>query len=109
MLSKRESELMVDLMKGLSAKQIAVKNFISTHTVNTHLKNMKRKLNAKNNVDVVVKYLQNLENPTAYLHQMIVVVVFVFLQGFAIISNTDTAARRPISRVRISRVVNIKI
>ena len=43
-LSEREKEVLVQVVKGLSNKEIADVLFISTHTVITHRKNISRKL-----------------------------------------------------------------
>ncbi len=44
-LSEREKEVIVELVNGLSNKEIADKLFISVHTVISHRKNIARKLN----------------------------------------------------------------
>ncbi len=46
-LSKREIEVLKLLVRGYTAKEIASKLFISTHTVVTHRKNISKKLNIK--------------------------------------------------------------
>ena len=46
-LSKREVEVLKLLVRGYTAKEIASKLFISTHTVVTHRKNISKKLNIK--------------------------------------------------------------
>ncbi|MFA5444387.1 MAG: LuxR C-terminal-related transcriptional regulator [Bacteroidales bacterium] len=43
-LSKREKDIIVEVVKGLTNKQIADKLFISVHTVMTHRKNIASKL-----------------------------------------------------------------
>ena len=43
-LSEREREVLILLVKGYTAKEIAAKLFISTHTVVTHRKNISTKL-----------------------------------------------------------------
>lgn len=43
-LSKREKEILINVAKGLSNKEIAEKLFISIHTVVTHRKNITEKL-----------------------------------------------------------------
>lgn len=46
-LSDREIDILKDIALGLSAKEIAAKNFISPHTVITHRKNITKKLGIK--------------------------------------------------------------
>lgn len=46
-LSDREIDILKDIALGLSAKEIASKNFISPHTVITHRKNITKKLGIK--------------------------------------------------------------
>ncbi|MCQ2294339.1 MAG: response regulator transcription factor [Bacteroidales bacterium] len=46
-LSERESEVLVEVAKGLSSKEIADKLNISIHTVNTHRKNITAKTGIK--------------------------------------------------------------
>ncbi|MEM8909583.1 MAG: response regulator transcription factor, partial [Bacteroidota bacterium] len=55
-LTKRELEIARLYSKGKSRKEIAEELFISTNTVDTHLKNTFGKLNVKN-VAELIKYL----------------------------------------------------
>lgn len=58
-LTKREQEVLKELIDGLSNKQIASKLFISIRTVDTHRSNIMNKLQV-NNTAALVKYaLQN--------------------------------------------------
>lgn len=43
-LTKREIEIIDNLKSGLSRKEIASELFLSNHTVNSHVKNIYRKL-----------------------------------------------------------------
>lgn len=54
-LTKTEMEILRDIALGLTTKEIAEKRFSSFHTVNTHRKNIFRKLNV-NNVHEATKY-----------------------------------------------------
>lgn len=47
-LTKTETEILKDIALGLTTKEIATKRFSSFHTVNTHRKNIFRKLNVNN-------------------------------------------------------------
>lgn len=54
-LTPTEQEILKDIALGLTTKEIAEKRFSSFHTVNTHRKNIFRKLGV-NNVHEVVRY-----------------------------------------------------
>ena len=52
-LSQREWDVLTLLVKGYSHKMVAAELFISTFTVNNHVKNIYRKLEAHNASEVV--------------------------------------------------------
>lgn len=54
-LTKTEMEILKDIALGMTTKEIADKRFSSFHTVNTHRKNIFRKINV-NNVHEATKY-----------------------------------------------------
>lgn len=54
-LTKTETEILIDIANGMTTKEIAEKRFSSFHTVNTHRKNIFRKLSV-NNVHEATKY-----------------------------------------------------
>ncbi|MDO4958121.1 MAG: response regulator transcription factor [Prevotellaceae bacterium] len=54
-LTKTETEILRDIALGLTTKEIAEKRFSSFHTVNTHRKNIFRKLSV-NNVHEATRY-----------------------------------------------------
>lgn len=56
-LSAREEEVLSQLAKGLSYKQIADHFGISPHTVNNHLRKIYGKLHVQTRTEAVVKYL----------------------------------------------------
>ena len=56
-LSKRELEIIYYIVKGLSYGEIADKLYISKLTVHTHVKNVYRKLGAKNRIELY-RYIQ---------------------------------------------------
>ena len=53
-LSEREIEIIKLISDGLTNKEIADKLYLSTHTVNTHRKNIMHKLNIKNTAGIVI-------------------------------------------------------
>lgn len=54
-LTKTETEILVDIAKGMTTKEIAEKRVSSFHTINTHRKNIFRKLGV-NNLHEATKY-----------------------------------------------------
>ncbi|MFK7933146.1 MAG: LuxR C-terminal-related transcriptional regulator [Saprospiraceae bacterium] len=52
-LSKREQEILALICQGLTSQNIAKELFISKHTVETHRKNMLRKLNVNSSMELV--------------------------------------------------------
>ena len=55
LLSKREQEIVREIEKGLSYKEISEKFNISPHTVHTHIKKIYEKLHAKDRQEALVK------------------------------------------------------
>jgi DNA-binding CsgD family transcriptional regulator len=53
-LSKREIEVLTKICKGLSSKEIAEELFLSKHTIETHRKNVQKKLKIKNMAALVL-------------------------------------------------------
>jgi len=58
-LTKREKEVLKNIVEGNSNKIIARELYISTRTVDTHRTNIMKKLHAKNTADLVRKAIQN--------------------------------------------------
>ena len=58
-LSEREVEILEQLVKGYTSKQIAEKLFISSETVRGHLKNIYQKLHVHSKTEAVAKVLKS--------------------------------------------------
>lgn len=58
-LSDREKEVLIEVVKGLSNKEIADVLFISTHTVISHRKNITRKLNIHSTAGLTIYAIVN--------------------------------------------------
>lgn len=58
-LSDREKEVLIEIVKGLSNKEVAEKLFISVHTVITHRKNIVRKLNIHSSAGLTIYAIVN--------------------------------------------------
>jgi len=54
-LTKREEEVLKLIAKGMDRNEMADKLFISGETVKMHIKNMYKKLKAKNKIDALIK------------------------------------------------------
>lgn len=67
-LTDREVEIIQYIVAGDSNPQIAEKLFLSAHTVNTHRKNIMKKLGVKNTAGIVMYAVKsNLVQPNKYL------------------------------------------
>jgi DNA-binding NarL/FixJ family response regulator len=60
-LTSRELEIARLVCQELSSEQIAGRLYLSLHTVNTHRKNILKKINAKNAIDIM-NYLKKLDS-----------------------------------------------
>lgn len=68
LISKRECEIIVLIAEGYTNGQIAEKLFLSSHTVNTHRKNIMSKLGVKNTAGIVMYAVKtNLISPNKFL------------------------------------------
>lgn len=56
-LTKRENEILLELVNGLSYKKISEKLFISLDTVRSHIKNIYQKLQVKSKSEAIIKTL----------------------------------------------------
>jgi len=52
-ISRRETEIIELISLGFTQAEIAGKLYLSTHTINTHVKNIHRKMNARNTPQMV--------------------------------------------------------
>jgi len=68
LISKRECEIIILIAEGNTNTEIAEKLFLSSHTVNTHRKNIMAKLGAKNTAGIVMYAVKtNLISPNKFL------------------------------------------
>ena len=57
-LSQREEEILQNLSKGYSTKEIAERLSVSVNTVRTHLQHIYDKLHVRSRTEAVAKFLQ---------------------------------------------------
>lgn len=68
LISKRECEIITLIAEGFTNAQIAEKLFLSSHTINTHRKNIMAKLGVKNTAGIVMYAVKtNLISPNKFL------------------------------------------
>lgn len=68
LISKRESEIITLIAEGNTNAQIADQLFLSSHTINTHRKNIMSKLGVKNTAGIVMYAVKtNLISPNKFL------------------------------------------
>ncbi|MCB0632749.1 MAG: response regulator transcription factor [Saprospiraceae bacterium] len=58
-LTEREKEVLTLLTKAMRSKEIATKLFLSTETVNSHLKHIYKKLHVNSRAEAIVRALEN--------------------------------------------------
>ena len=57
-LTRRENEIIQEIAKGLSNKEISEKLYISEGTVKVHVKSLLKKLDAKSRVEAAILFLE---------------------------------------------------
>lgn len=69
-LTTTEKEIIRCVAQGLSTREIALKKTLSTHTINTHRKNILKKLQMKNSSELVMFAVQHgmTESAHSYVH-----------------------------------------
>ena len=66
-LTRRETEVIGELSRGLYYKEIAGKIYISPETVKKHVRNIYRKLGVRNRVEATLKFQQYIQPLVAAL------------------------------------------
>lgn len=89
-LTKTEYKVAGFVAAGYSEKEIADKMFVSPKTVHNHTYNIRKKLNARNAVDVARTFILNLDNPK----QFFTVMAFLVMQLFIVFESVDVEMRR---------------
>ncbi|WP_042819813.1 LuxR C-terminal-related transcriptional regulator, partial [Yersinia wautersii] len=58
-LTERELDVLQEVARGMSNKQVAFELHISEETVKVHIRNLLRKLNVRSRVAATIMYLEN--------------------------------------------------
>ena len=99
-LTRQENKIASLVASEFAEKEIAQKLFISYKTVHTHTKNIRKKLGAKNNVGIAVRYLLSLETPKAFVPG----VICLMAQLFMVFSVQNVELRKTPTAKRIVKI-----
>lgn len=106
-LTKQEIKISKLASLGMLEKEIADTLCISTHTVHTHLKNIRKKTGARNMVDIARNFILSLENPKHFFKALLFLVI-----QFHILFSADAVELRKQkqtrTRVRVERIIKTK-
>ena len=85
-LSDRENEVVAEISKGYSVKEIADKLFLSPYTVDTHIKNSKRKTGARSLAGLTRIFILALENPKDFYKKGVALTLLAAQLGLAVMT-----------------------
>lgn len=103
-LSTREFEVNEQIARGYSVKEIASNLYLSPYTVDTHIKNIKKKTGARNMADLTRDFILSLDRPKQFFRSS-VATFFLAIQLFICVYDTDSDLRKPLrSRTKIVRL-----
>lgn len=100
-LTKSENEVIKLKCLGFIDKEIAVRRFVSPHTVRTLIKRAIKKTGVKSCYELVARYAQS--NPN--LFRNIIVGLFVSIQGLIVFTPNEIDLRRSRNTTRIVRLI----
>lgn len=101
-LTKTENKIARLVALGYVEKEIAHTICVSVHTVHTHTRNIRKKLNARNIADITREYILSLDNPK----QLFLALLFTSMQLAMVASAEDFECRKVsqnFSKVRTSK------
>ena len=101
-LTERELEVAENVTRGMREKEISEALFVSLDTVRAHTYSIRKKLNARNAVDIARMFLQSIESPKKF----VITIGFVLLQSHVIYNCASLDLRKPSRNlVRTTRVI----
>ena len=103
-LTATEEKVVHLITLGFSEKEIAGKLFIETSTVHTHARNIRRKMGARNAVDIARNYILSLENPK----KILIAIGFLFLEIISLGADVVPDDVRVVRSSKPGRSVNVK-
>jgi len=106
-LSKRENEVVAEIAKGYSVKEIAQRMFLSPYTVDTHIKNSKKKTGARSLAGLTREFILSLDNPKTYFRNALAILLASSQITIASFS-ADIKMRRP-RRLKSKHHITLKI
>lgn len=102
-LSDRENEVVAEISKGNSVKEIASNLFLSPHTIDTHIKKAKRKTGARTLAGLTRIFILSLDDPKQYFRTL-VAIMFIGVQSIFIFSMSTESMRSPNNSYRTQKV-----
>ncbi len=100
-LTETENKIAHHIAQGYAGKEIADKLCVSSHTVHTHARSIRKKLKANNIADITRLYILSLDNPKLILKAF----MFGIIQIGMILTATDVNARKPTNTTVSARSV----
>lgn len=100
-LTETENKIAHHIAQGYAGKEIADQLCISSHTVHTHARSIRKKLKANNIADITRLYILSLDNPKLILKAF----MFGVIQIGMILTATDVNVRKPNNPVVSARRV----
>ncbi|MBD0822607.1 hypothetical protein ICJ85_01115 [Aestuariibaculum marinum] len=107
-MSDTEHIVCENIARGYAVKQIADMMCRSPYTIDTHIKNVKRKNGLKNIADITREFILSLDNPKQFFRTM-VAAFFLSIQGFTIVFSDVDEYRLLRSGKRTVRVVKARV
>lgn len=102
-LTEREYEVNEQIARGNSVKEVAANLYLSPYTIDTHIKNIKKKTGARNIADLTRNFVLSLEEPKQFFKST-VAAFFLALHIFISVGDPDIDLRKPRqSRTRTHR------
>jgi len=102
-LSSREFEVNGMIARGYQVKEIASMLFLSPYTVDTHIKNIKKKTGGKNLADLTRQFILSLDNPKEYFKKMVAILFLSIQISMTLGSNDYSQLRNLRSKTRTSK------
>lgn len=103
-LTNTETRVVHCISQGFVFKEIANMMFVSTHTVHTHARNIRKKWNARNIADMTRIYILSLEDPKLVMKAMLCLLIHIGASAF----ESDSDLRKPSKSKIVKTIKNLR-